>query len=675
MIVSKDELDYSIFENVNVLGKFRKRNARRYADLICAFDIEASRLPDIEQAFMYIWQFQAGPDLTIIGRTWDDYLDMMQRIKDKLPEDAWLVVYVHNLSYEFSFLKGWYQFSPDEVFCTDDRKVLKCDMNGCIEYRCSYYLTNMSLERFLDKYRVENRKLSYDYDRIRYPWTELSDDEIAYCVNDVKGLVQALDRMLKADDDNLLTVPLTSTGYVRRDVKEAMRGFNHLQLKQMLPDPDVYILLREAFRGGDTLSNRWNTDEVINNVKGVDIVSSYSASMLLQRYPMGNFVRENVDRFDRLMEGGQKALLFRVTFINIRIADQFDGHLYLSRDKCRDVFRPTYVNGRVLQAEALDTTLTDVDFRIVRRRYTWEKMYITELWSAPYHMLPSMFRDVIKRYYRIKTELKGISSDDDRYYFYERNKAKLNSTYGMTVEDPAKDTIQYIDGAFIQKDEPLAELLEKHNKHAFLSYAWGVWCTAWSRLRLADGIDVVTCQGLDESNFVYSDTDSIKYIDDVDFSAFNKAAEEEATEWGAYAADSNGVIHYMGVYESEGYPEVNRFKTLGAKKYVMQEADGRLHITIAGVDKKEGAAELGSIDNFREGFTFTKAGGTEAIYNDNVRMTIRKEGRILDIRDNVVIRPSSYTLGLTAEYRAILDGLVSIKYSDEDIAGLYRVKR
>ena len=100
-----------------------------------------------------------------------------------------------------------------------------------------------------------------------------------------------------------------------------------------------------------------------------------------------------------------------------------------------------------------------------------------------------------------------------------------------------------------------------------------------------------------------------------------------------------------------------------------------MHITIAGVDKKAGAVELGSIDNFVEGFTFKDAGGTEAVYNDNVRIRTKREGRLLDIRDNVVIRPSTYTLGLTAEYRQILDGLVTVKYSDEDIAGLYRVKR
>lgn len=199
--------------------------------------------------------------------------------------------------------------------------------------------------------------------------------------------------------------------------------------------------------------------------------------------------------------------------------------------------------------------------------------------------------------------------------------------------------------------------------------------TAWSRKRLADGIDVVTHNGKEPINFIYSDTDSIKYTGDVDFTAFNEQMEQEAINGKAYAVDRNGELHYMGVYESEHYKTPNRFKTMGAKKYVLEDPDKNLHITIAGVNKKKGGKELGKIENFKEGFVFHEAGGTESVFNDNVDMTIQREGHDLHITDNVVIRDSSYTLGITAEYRAILEGLVEIKYSDQDIDGLYKVKR
>lgn len=124
----------------------------------------------------------------------------------------------------------------------------------------------------------------------------------------------------------------------------------------------------------------------------------------------------------------------------------------------------------------------------------------------------------------------------------------------------------------------------------------------------------------------------------------------------------------MGVFESEGCYE--RFKTLGAKKYVYEQ-NGKLHITIAGVNKKTGAEELGKIENFEEGFTFYAAGGTESVYNDNIRIILNRDGHHLEIRDNIVIKPSMYTIGLTAEYKAILNGLITIKYSDHTIDGYY----
>lgn len=667
--VRSDQADLSFIDTAERVKKNKKKKVK-YINVVAAFDIETSTLPIEEEAFMYIWQLQIE-EQTIIGRTWPEFMDLMKRISDRLGEDR-MAIYVHNLAFEFSFLKGVYAFGPDDVFCTDSRKVLRCFMYKNIEFRCSYHLTNMSLDMFLKKYSVPNKKLTYDYKILRYPWTPLNDQELAYCINDVKGLVQALKLQMKADGDNVATIPLTATGYVRKDTKKAMYKFNHKQLQEMLPDVTVYRLLREAYRGGDTLSNRWNTDEIIENIQSVDITSSYPSSMLMNLFPMSRFYREDPDDFPLLLN--VRALLFRVTFVNIRV-DMTEGHLYLSRDKCRNIDRGTFVNGRILQAGSLDTTITDVDYKIIKKRYKWDRMIITELYSASYRRLPSMFRNVIRDYYRVKTELKGAPEGSDEYIFYMKNKEKLNACYGMTVQDPGKDEIKYIDGEFAQEEKPLKELLEEFNKHAFLSYAWGVWVAAWSRSRLADGIDVVTKHGAEPANFIYSDTDSIKYIGDVDFTEYNNEMIRQAKLNNAYAADRDGVIHYMGVFEDEGYKLPNRFKTLGAKKYVLEDPDGKLHITIAGVNKKEGAEELGSIENFKEGFIFRKAGGTEALFNDNICYNKEVDGHNLVITDNVVIRDSTYTLGVTAEYKAILDGLIKIKYSDTDIPGLYKVKR
>lgn len=674
MITDIRTFDYDIIWKTPTLPA--KKDEKRILDIVTAFDIEATRLPEIEQAIMYIWQFQYGPDITVIGRTWDDFNIFIEKIKQKM-EDRKLIIYVHNLSYEFQFLKGIFKFMPEDVFIIDDRKILKCMIGDNIELRCSYMLTNLSLDKLLKKYDVENKKLTgqYDYNKKRFPWTELTDTEMEYCINDVKGLVQALTIQMKTDGDNLKTVPLTSTGYVRRDTRQAMKQFNYKELHEMLPDINVYKLLREAFRGGDTLSNRWNTDEIINNVKSVDIVSSYPTSLVIDKYPMTKFYREETKSFKYLLKTGMYGLLFQVAFINIDVKDEAEGHLYLSRDKCRNVVRPTYVNGRVLCADYLETTLTDIDFEIINRRYKYDNFVIIQLFSSRYKKLPSMLRDVIMSYYRNKTILKGAEEGTDDYLFYMKNKELLNACYGMMAQDPAKDDIKLINGEYVHEDRPIYELLNEYYRTAFLSYAWGVWCTANSRKRLADGIDCITRNGEEPMNFVYSDTDSIKYIGNPDIEELNYRLQQDAIKNEAYATDRNGEVHFMGVFEDEGYKTPNRFKTMGAKKYVLEDSNGKLHITIAGVNKAKGGKELETIENFKDGFVFRKAGGTESIYNDNVDMNINIDGNILHISDNIVIRDSEYTLGITAEYRRILNGLITIKYSDQDIDGLFKVKR
>ena len=232
----------------------------KYKDAICAFDIETTRLADIEQSVMYVWMFHIKQlDLTIVGRTWEEFDTLLKKIVGEL-DGTTLCIFVHNLSYEFQFLRAVYNFSPEEVFAVDSRKVLKCTMyDKQIEFRCSYLHSNMSLAEYTKKMGVAHQKLSgeeFDYNKIRYPWTPLSERELQYCTHDVIGLCEAIETEMLADGDNLYTFPLTSTGYVRRDAKKAMRNVSPSFIKSQLPDIEIYKMCREAFRGGDTHANR-----------------------------------------------------------------------------------------------------------------------------------------------------------------------------------------------------------------------------------------------------------------------------------------------------------------------------------------------------------------------------------------------------------------------------------
>jgi hypothetical protein len=99
---------------------------------------------------------------------------------------------------------------------------------------------------------------------------------------------------------------------------------------------------------------------------------------------------------------------------------------------------------------------------------------------------------------------------------------------------------------------------------------------------------------------------------------------------------------------------------LGAKKYAfIHEGSDEVETTIAGVSKRLGGKELqanGGLPAFSEGFVFSLAGGTESIYNDNTPIQVTMvNGHRVELGPNICIAPSTYRVGLTAEYRRILE--------------------
>lgn len=640
-------------------GNQRTKKRVKYKDIITAFDIETTRLIDIEQSVMYVWQWQFDEDYTVVGRTWEQFAAFQRKIA-KILDDSVLVVFVHNLSYEFQFLRGIYQFSPDEVFAIKSRKVLKCNMHGCFEFRCSYIHSNMNLDTYTKKMGVKHKKLTgtFDYEKIRYPWTKLSNDELAYCVHDVQGLVEAIKIEMEHDGDNLYTFPLTSTGYVRRDAKKAMSNVSFGFVKNQLPDYEIYKMLREAFRGGNTHANRYYANYTLHNVHSADRSSSYPDVMCNCEFPISEFYRLGDLPYKdvvKLIERRNKALIMRVAITGIYLTRIDWGCPYLSISKCRHIENALEDNGRILSADYLETTLTDIDLRIVLQEYSFTDIRFFDVASSRYGYLPSPLISTICQYYHYKTELKNVPGQE---LLYMKSKNKLNSLYGMCAQDPVKQSILFINNDFQEQNEEEAKLLLEHNKKAFLAYQWGVWVTAWARYRLEEGIILAhgDIENPNSPQFVYCDTDSVKYLGDIDLTVFNRQRITDSKRSGAYATDPAGITHYMGVYEKEH--DMCEFRTMGAKKYVYREIpEDKLICTIAGVSKSLGGKELefhGGITAFHEGFTFEQAGGLEAVYNDDVDNVIYVEGHSLHITANVVLRPSTYTLGLSADYKRLL---------------------
>lgn len=690
-VIQWHEFDFEWFEKIPEEKLKRGKNGsfiktKYYKDIVTAFDIETTKVHTLAlkvvsdkeinsfstelqeavetHALMYIWQWQFGNDKCVIGRTWKELKLFIAALTKRLKSLQSLVVFVHNLAHEFQFLKSVLDMDYSSIFSTDYRAVLKftCE-EGKIEFRDSYRLSNMSLAQFTKKMRVKHQKLvgDLDYSIKRYSWTDLSEQELSYCINDVVGLVEAVQALMRQNNDNLSTIPLTSTGFVRRESKRVMKPYRML-IQDIFPDFALYNTLREAFRGGDTHANRYYADMLIKDVDSWDFSSSYPNVMCHYEFPMGRFHKcefetITLEELYDLIVRRHKAVVFSAAFENLTLLDKYEGCPYFSKSKCRNLEGVVEDNGRVMEASYLETTLTDIDWDIVLNMYTWTGLTIYNVYYARYAKLPKEYVELIQSYFKNKTELKNVKGQEE---FYDKSKNLLNALYGMFAQNPVIEPL-YFDGLKIQsvEDYNAEELLFKFKRNAFIVYQWAVWTTARARHLLHQVIDIVG------DDFIYCDTDSVKFIGDhtADIEKLNDKMRKIAIENGSYATDPNGEVHYMGVLEKDA--SYAYFKTLGAKKYMYRKKDAyNIEITIAGVHKTKGAIELtkrgmdkkyGAFDCFSEGFVFYEAGGMESIFNDiKEPVEIDIDGRTMELTSNLALVESTYKVHLEPDYADIV---------------------
>lgn len=677
------------YENLNTKSLIckHKKKPKYLIYTFATFDIETTTIDngtDTPYGFMYHWQMDVG-GYVVTGRRWDEWVKFMLKLVEifKTDDTRNFVVYIQNEAFEFQFIRDFLNehFGGFHVFAAQRRKPIYVTTGNGIQFRCSYKLTNMSLEKAVqNELGVVHCKAAgdLDYRVIRTADTPLNDTEFGYCVSDVVSLYELIERRLVNEHDNLESIPMTSTGYVRRDCRNSCRKDKHYRddfLKQEMTE-SVYKLLMEAGRGGNTHANRYMSGRVWHNVDSFDVASSYPSQMFLRQFPVSKFTPygeiESMKELDGLLS--EYACLFRVIFTGLEVRGNI-GMPYIAISKATAHSKHiTLDNGRVLSVinredrendrGYIALTLTDIDYQIIKEQYTWDDMSISDFHIATYGYLPEALLSQVMAYFQAKTELKDKIKEAEEKgneeeaanlaYLYAKSKNRLNGIFGMCYTNPVHDVISINeDGEWVEDAPEIADALKKYwkSRNSFLVYAWGVWITAWARRHLEDLFNA-----LGQDKVIYGDTDSGKAVD-VDISkidALNAKVMELADKRGAYC-DYNGTRYYMGVYEHENKVPIAKFKTLGAKKYVYEDEKG-LHVTISGVNKKLGAKELGSIDNFIPGFIFKEAGGLTLYYNDAEQgiHQITVDGCTMTAASNIGMVDSTYEIGITREYAELI---------------------
>ena len=663
-----------------------KPRVGKYINLPISFDIETTSTVDScgnKIAFMYIWMFNFDGNI-IMGRTWEDFAELYLGLVNKyhLSSSRRMVIYVHNLAYEFQFISRIFEWK--EVFSLKERKPVYAVTLQGVEFRCSYILSNKSLAevgKSLLKYKVEKKVGDLDYKSIRHSSTPLTQKEIGYCENDVKVVVNYIKELL--EKENITKIPYTNTGYVRRACKEncAKTKSYFRKMKSLSIEPEEYKMLKRAFAGGFTHANANHTGKVIENVGSYDLTSAYPAVMLMEKFPMSAGEKVTVNSSEEFLNYIKKYnCLFEISFEYL--TPKIDCDHYLSVSKCTGISIEED-NGRIVSARKVSTTITEIDYQIIEQCYSWDSIKIGKMYIYRKGYLPKEIILSVLEFYKKKTELKGIKEQEEEY---QRNKGMLNSIYGMCVTDINKDKFLFENDEWKTEEVTVEEGMESYNKSnsRFIHYPWGVWITAYNRRNLWSAI--IACG----DDYIYSDTDSGKiknYENHKEFfEKYNQLVEKKLRklceyydlDWDDFQPkDKNGKRHLIGVFDFEGV--YLKFKTLGAKRYmVMQYTKNKkgkrkkeITMTVSGVNKKIAMPYLlkkyGSnvFEYFNDGLVIPAGhtGKNIHAYIDN-----EIEGDITDYLGNIGhyheysyihLEESEYNLSLSEKYINYLKGLVN----------------
>lgn len=645
-------------------------------------------------ATMYVWQFGIN-GYTIIGRTWDEFLNLCNDIADFLQlnaEKRKLIVYVHNLSFEFQFIRKLFDW--EKVFSIDLRKPIYCLTKTGIEFRCSYLLSGYSLQKIgenLQRYKVAKMVGDLDYSKPRHTGTPLTEAETGYCKMDVIVLMCYIQEQID-NNKGIMHIPLTKTGFVRKhcrknclrikEGKKVLPNWDYINLIQSLQISglDEFDLLQRAFAGGFTHANAEYVGDIMSDVSSYDFTSSYPYVMVSEKFPMSkgvNIQPKSMAQFDFLRS--KYACVFDIEFTGIFPKETQDNPISVSKCFVRENIAEN--NGRLVCASKVAMTITDVDFTVLETFYTWDKMRVGNMYCYKRAYLPTCFVNSILELYEKKTLLKGIEGKEVEYL---NSKEMLNSCYGMTVTNPLRDDFVYNGEWDIEAmtKEQKEELLYKYNtgKNRFLFYPWGIFVTAYARRNLFTAIK--ECG----NDYIYSDTDSVKILNaerhKAYFEAYNKLAVLKLKKACIYhkidfskcsPKNQRGQEKTLGIWDFEGV--YSRFKTLGAKRYMTETKDAKtgkkcVSLTVSGVNKKTAIPYLldkyGTDGIFEAFCNYLEIPDTATGKNLHTYIDYETDGEITDYKGVKAhfhemtathLEPTSYNLSLSVMFINYLRGI------------------
>ena len=573
---------------------------RKYCANVVALDIETT----VQDGYGIVYSIAIAVDYTVYRfRFMHEAISFLQELGQDNP-DINIIVYVYNLQYEWQFIKNYINDLSDVICVSGPRDILTFTAWGNVIFRCYRKLAPGGVAKISARTKYEKPK-DFDYKKVRHSLTKLTDEELHYIDNDVLIIVDHFNNVFRDDYKTPEQTPLTETSITRRELfKEARAKENKQELKEV---GQVKVSLKElslqldAFNGGFTHANPLYAMQTLKNVNSIDLTSAYPSVMVAKKFPM-----KKKSEYEEIDEESYKEIIKKYcavaqfTFYNIESKDNIN---MISKHKIISYDEIFCENGKLVRGSKVTIAGTEIDYYILNRVYEWESLKIEYVYTYERKKLPKYMAKTIIEKYGMKTELKGVEGKEKEY---AHSKTIINALFGVCCSNPLRDQVYPIcedEITYIEKipqtETSMNEALDKYNnkKSRTTVYLWGAYITAYVRYLIVDMIE-----GMGVDNWVYSDTDSCKTLLSMGelntlLNEINAKIEDEMKKAGEYYGftynqlapqDIKGNRHFLGIWDNENESaneyKYELFKTLGAKRYMIQEG-GKLEITVAGLPK------------------------------------------------------------------------------------------
>lgn len=703
---------------------WQKRTTKVLAEPLC-LDIETSNNHSDDPKTLVTWmsscQILFGEEYHLF-RTPEEVCNFFNNLINTYHLGVWsdkggtvftnkALIYIHNASYDLSYLIPYFEtLLPGNDLKGDEQTTVPGSLidgqnsfityvRGGLEFRCSYRLSNQSLERWGRSLNIKHPKKVglYDYNKVIYQDTELTENEQLYDRIDVVALRESLEAQMGVHGDNVATIPLTATGYPRRLLRASCddSAFKENVFKKSFLEPELYQACVRAYAGGYTHMNRFYKDKTIRgDIRHRDFKSFYPSVMKVYGFPIDNWTTfydpcmpwdcPTLDKILALYPKTSSMTYLRIYKAQLKTTAITMPYLQKAKMSIPKGAHMLEDNGRLVSFESeegAEVYFDNLTLQIINEQYNLD-YEIIKVWACNNKPLPHHITDIVDQFFSGKSDQKNKVHDlikkygetDSKATDAQRDlmiiKALLNSIYGVTATNPVRDTWELnpeyetvIDKSFlIQEGLTISEARDQHiesvldeyyaSRTNFLPYQIGVWITAYARFELYEYIKTI---GYDR--VLYCDTDSAYYISSPEIEQAIEALNEEKHKTAPYVVLKNGKREYYDSFEEE--TPIKEFKGLHSKCYGYVNINDELVTVIAGVPSRTLTAmdgdkpvyvtreqELGSLDNLKDGFTFKINSSVTGIYvgatgkgSERVPTKVIVDGHEISTAGGCVIRP------------------------------------